>query len=202
MRNQLQTCLLPDDESALSLGLRSRFETIFFVDHREAQLENVTLYSDLNACHSGFAYIWDAETTDISGAVEKWNGLVREKSGDGAIVQFLRSRMATEQLVDGQMVSLLLSGRVAMMGTGTSEQKALKSNVYEVLSGIATAQIYPVSPTTRKLIGQKRPGSRVGVHAVKWSEEPSHLLRTWEQQLRMDFRGVPPRSELRRTAKE
>ena len=177
MRNQLQTYFLANDESKLSKVLRQLSQSIFFVDHDEARSANVKLHSDLNACGSGFAYIWDAETNDATIAMAKWNELVRIKTGGGALVQFLRSRIVTEELVNGTNVNLLLSGRVAMMGSGTEKQKNLKSRVYKAVSGIATSEIFPVSPTTREMLGPKQQGSRVGFHAVQWCEDPTHLLR-------------------------
>jgi hypothetical protein len=177
MRNQLETYFLPADESALSHGLRNLSQTIFFVDHDEAGSENFEVHSDLNACASGFAYIWDAETEDVTVALAKWNELVRLKSGDGVLMQFLRSRVIPEELVTGDTVSLLLSGRVAMMGVGTKKQKDLKTRVYKVLSSIATAEVFPVSPTTREFLGPKQMGSRVGFYAIEWCNDSTHLLR-------------------------
>lgn len=177
MRNQLQTYLLPDDESALSLALRKVSPTLVFIDHDEAAAGNAKVHSDLNACASGYAYIWDAETEDSIIALAKWNELVRRKSGRGALVQFLRSRIRTDELVTGETVTLLLSGRVAMMGSGIEEQKSLKTLVYKTLSSLATADVFPVSPTTREPIGLKQAGSRVGFHAVAWCKDSSHLLR-------------------------
>ena len=177
MRNQLVTYFLPDDESALSHGLRSLSPTIFFVDHDEARAGNATLYSSLIACGSGFAYIWDAETNDVTAAMAKWIELVRLKNGDGALVQFLRSRFTAEERVNGEAVDLLLSGRVAMMGSGTEKQKGLKKLVYKAVSRISTADVFPVSPTNRERLGAKQLGSRVGYCAVEWCNDPSHLLR-------------------------
>lgn len=177
MRNQLQTYFLPDDESALSHSLRNLSPTIFFVDHDEAESDDVGIYSDLNACASGFAYIWDSETDDATVAVQKWKELVRQKSGGGVLMQFLRSRIEMEELPTGGRVTTMLSGRVAMMGIGTEQQKNLKTRVYRVLSNIATAEVFPVSPTTREPLGPKQIGSRVGLNAVDWCNDQSHLLR-------------------------
>jgi hypothetical protein len=177
MRNQLQTYFLPDDESALSHGLRSLSPSIFFIDHDEARKEKVKVHKDLNACTSGYAYIWDAETDDDTDALAKWNEIVRLKRGGGVMMQFLRSRIKTEELVTGDKVSLLLSGSVAMMGIGTEKQKDLKVCVYLIVSRIATAELYPVSPTTREPLGPKQLGSRVGFHAVEWCNDSTHLLR-------------------------
>jgi len=177
MRNQLQTYFLPDDESALSAELRNLSPTIFFVDRGEAESSSVGIHTDLSACGSGFAYIWDAETTDAATAQTRWQELVRIKSGDDALAQFLRSRIAADELVNGETVDLLLSGRVAVMGRGTEKQKDLKTRVYGAVSKISTADVFPVSPTTRELLGPKVLGSRVGRHAAAWCKDPSHLLR-------------------------
>lgn len=176
MRNQLQTYLLPGDESALSFGLRNLSPTIFFIDHDEARAESVKVHTDLNACGSGFAYIWDAETEDASVALAQWNELARLKSG-GALMQFLSSRMKLEELVNGEAVSVLLSGRVALMGSGNDGQKDLKARVNKVLKSISTADVFPVSPTTREHLGARQVGSRVGLHAVEWCDDSKNLLR-------------------------
>jgi hypothetical protein len=177
MRNQLETYFLPDDESALSHGLRDLSPTVFFVDHDEAKSDNSKVYSNLNVCASGFAYIWDAETDNTTIALEKWNELVRRKSGGGVLMQFLRSRIKTAELVTGETVTILLSGSVAMMGIGTEKQKNFKTRVYRILSSIASADIFPVSPTTREILGPKQLGARVGLHAVEWCNDSTHLLR-------------------------
>ncbi len=177
MRNQLQTYLLPADESALSQRLRADSPTIFLVDHDEAPANNVVVYNELNACVSGFAYIWEVETDDASRALSTWNEGVRRKSGAGPLMQFLRSRIKTVELVTGEAVSLLISGRVAMMERGTVEEKDMRNRVYEVLSSIATPNVYPVDPTTREPIGLKQAGSRVGFHAAHWCSDSKHLLR-------------------------
>ncbi len=93
------------------------------------------------------------------------------------MMQYLRSRIKTEELVTGEEVSLLLSGRVAMMGNGTEKQKDLKVRVYKIVSSIAIAELYPVSPTTRETLGPKQVDSRVGLHAVEWCNDSRHLLR-------------------------
>ncbi len=177
MRNQLQTYFLPDDEAALSQCLRNCSQTFFFVDHERAGSENVELHVDLTECQSGFAYIWDAETNDSTIAQENWSKLVRLKSGDAAMAQFLRSRLTTDELVNGRTVNLLLSGRIAMMGADSERQVALKTRVYRAVSNIATAEVFPVSPTTRERLGPKQLGSRIGFHAVQWCEDPMNILR-------------------------
>lgn len=177
MRNQLQTYFLPDDEAALSSSLRDLSPSIFFIDHDDAESPSVELHSDLTACTSGFAYIWDAETDDPALAYSKWNDLVRVKSGDSAMMQFLRSRLTSERIANGDAVGLLSSGRVGMMGRGSAKQRDLKSRVYKVVSKIATAEIFTASTTTREIIGPKQLGSRVGFHAVQWCKNQSHLLR-------------------------
>lgn len=177
MRNQLQTYFLSDDESALSQSLRNSSQTLFFVDHDKAVSENVELHVDLTECQSGFAYIWDAETNDTTIAQANWSELVRLKSGDAAMAQFLRSRLTTDELVNGETVNLLLSGRIAMMGTGTEKQEALKTRLCKAVGNNATAEIFPVTPTTRERLGPKQLGARVGFHAVQWCEDPRNILR-------------------------
>lgn len=177
MRNQLETYFLPDDESDLSRALRNHSPAIFFIDHDEARLGNPKVHTDLNACASGFAYIWDAETEDVSIALTKWDELVRLKCGGGEMMQFLRSQIRTDELVTGETVSLLLSGRIAMMGVGTEKQKDLKNLVYTILSSVTTADVLSVSPTTRKPLGPRQVGARIGRHAVEWCNDGRHLLR-------------------------
>lgn len=177
MRNQIQTYFLSDDEAALSQSLRNCSQTFFFVDHDKAGSENFELHVDLTECQSGFAYIWDAGTNDSTIARANWSELVRLKSGDAAMAQFLRSRLTTDELVNGDRVNLLLSGCIAMMGTGTEKQVALKTRVYKAVANIATAEVFSVSPTTRERFGPKQLGSRVGFHAVQWCEHPMNILR-------------------------
>lgn len=177
MRNQLQTYFLPDDESALSDKLRQLSRSVFFVDHDAARSAEVELHLSINACRSGFAYIWDAETVDTAIAMQRWNEIVLLNRNNGSLVQFLRSRVSTEELVDGKSVELLLSGRVAMMGESTERQKNLKSLVYKAISSIATAEVFSVSPATREVVGPKQLGARVGFHAAQWCSDPLHLLR-------------------------
>ncbi len=177
MRNQLQTYYLPEDEKALSVKLRQLASSIFFIDHDEAESSDVRVHSELGARKSRFAYIFDAETSDSAIATARWKELVRTKTGDNALAQFLPSRLTTERLDDGKNVELLLSGRVAIMGSGTPKQQAFKKIVYKAVSQMSTPEIFPVSPTTREFLGPKQLGSRVGYHALEWCKDDSHLLR-------------------------
>jgi hypothetical protein len=178
MRNQLQTFFVDADEDALARRLRSTNPRLFFVDHHEAAAPDARVRTELLSCRSGFAYIWNAATEDVELASESWRTRVAQKSGD-AFVQFLRSRWATEELVDGTIAHLLLSGRVAACyaGNGTEEQKNLKKLVYAAVNRISSADVLQVAPTTRKALGGKHPGFRVGKHAIDWSRTPPNILR-------------------------
>jgi hypothetical protein len=179
MRNQLQTFLLREDESALSRELRSVLPAAFFVDQGEALLEVPTLHTDLSEIESRFIYIWSAPSSDIDHARKAWRRLVAEKSGGAALVQYLPSRMVVEELVNGASANVLLSGSVAGMfrGTGTDDQRHLKKRTYQALSHVATSHLVHVSPTTREPLGSKLPGFRVGKHAAEWCRQSTNLLR-------------------------
>jgi hypothetical protein len=178
MRNQLETWLLPDDEEALSLSIRSHLPTVFFIDHDDAGTPDVVARIRLQDCGSGVAYIWDAGTDQPERATESWQHVVHQKSV-GAVVQFLRSRLAAEELVNGASAILLLSGRVAtcFTGKGTQEQITLKNIAYGALDSVSTSEVVPVSPTTRDVLGRKCPGVRVGRYATEWCQQSGHLLR-------------------------
>jgi hypothetical protein len=177
MRNQLATYLLPEDELRLSKVLREVAPSIFFIDGDDAGSRHVNLHTDLNECESGFAYIWDSGDSDSDVAVERWKQQIATKTEEIALCQFLRSRMTGEELVNGAKVDLLLSGRVAMMGRGSDQQQHLKAIVYKAVSRISTPDIFPVSPTTREILGPKQLGARGGHHAIEWCNDTCHLLR-------------------------
>jgi hypothetical protein len=177
MRNQLQTWFLEADENALSHALRQSNQGIFFIDRNHSGEDDVAVRSNLQDCKTIDAWIWDAATEEPAEAAAKWRECVRNKSV-GAAVQFTRSRMIHEELVNEASANVLISGRVAacFRGKGTLEQITLKRTVYKAVDAIASSNIRHVSPTSRESIGEYL-GGRVGRHAAKWCETPGNLLR-------------------------
>jgi hypothetical protein len=175
VKNQLQTFLTANDEDTFSQRLRDLSPTVAFVDYDQASLAEPTTCTSLLQCPSGLAWIWASGTESADDRTELWITGVASKS-IGPLVQFQRSRLETETLVDGSAANLLLSGRVAIAPRNDAETQH-KKHVYEALNRLATSSVYPVSPTTRERIGEKCPGFRVGRDAEAWSAVESHLLR-------------------------
>lgn len=178
MRTQIETFLVEADEDEFSRLLRLNHPTLFFIDYDLAQRPDVSLQTDLRRCPSGFAYVWDAATECPIEGSERWKSSVANKSVD-TVGQFLRSRLITEDLVDGGAAHVLLSGRVApcLTGKGTLEQNALNRILYKSLKQLTSSNVVRVSPTSRVRLEDNCPEFRIGPNAIDWCRHSSHVLR-------------------------